>query len=105
MDIWALGILLYELLHGFAPFEGENVEEVKRSMENGVVKLGSHLSSEVGDLIEKILQVKPESRIKISEIENHSWIHKQIIKNSLLMLKSIKSVEKRTTSKENEPET
>lgn len=27
LDIWCLGILLYELIHGFAPFRGSNDKE------------------------------------------------------------------------------
>jgi len=28
IDIWALGILLFELIQGYAPFRGETGEEV-----------------------------------------------------------------------------
>ena len=35
IDLWALGILLYELNHGKAPFEGSEIEVIKDKLKKG----------------------------------------------------------------------
>lgn len=35
IDTWAIGILLYELIHGKAPFPGETLNEVKEKIKKG----------------------------------------------------------------------
>lgn len=62
VDIWALGVLLYELLHGCAPFKGKTAAEVQDSMMNGGYVVNSRLSSAVQDLIRSILQTSPDKR-------------------------------------------
>lgn len=34
-DIWALGVLLYELFHGYAPFRGIRLEIVAMKVKKG----------------------------------------------------------------------
>ena len=86
VDIWALGILLYEMLHGFSPFKSKNIklnyeqlkEEIFNNIENGsyVIYKEKQLSKECVSLIRKVLEKNDEERINVKEIFPQPWVRK-----------------------------
>ncbi|KAL4441400.1 hypothetical protein ABPG74_013695 [Tetrahymena malaccensis] len=76
IDIWALGVLIYELLHGCAPFKGKTFKEIQRKIEKGDVQFSDQISDLSKQLICKVLQANPSRRISIEDIMSHAWMHK-----------------------------
>jgi serine/threonine protein kinase len=77
LDIWCLGILLYEMLHGYAPFKGRTDQEKCSNISmNKPIEFDPSLSPEVVDLIKKILQPVPINRISMLNIFKHPWMKK-----------------------------
>lgn len=37
LDIWCLGIMLYEMLHGDTPFRANSIEETKKYLKNSIM--------------------------------------------------------------------
>lgn len=73
-DIWALGVLLYELFHGYAPFRGTRMDTVMHAIMRNVVAFKKNLPQDVKDLIIKILIFDPKKRQSIEEILQHPAI-------------------------------
>ena len=44
IDIWALGILLYELIHCRAPFPAKSIEAIKEKLSEGIYELKEKMS-------------------------------------------------------------
>lgn len=78
VDLWAFGILLYEILCGRTPFYSRNREEIYMRIENGPLRFPRNLSPEVASLIRGLLDRNPNTRLGlgpegISEIKRHPF--------------------------------
>lgn len=67
-DVWCLGILLFTLLCGSFPFRGSNEKELYSKIITGEFVKPDYLSEIECDLLDKLLQVNPESRLNCGEV-------------------------------------
>ena len=75
VDIWSAGVILYFMISGKLPFNGDSDEELYKKIIDAKVKNIQGASKEVNDLIKKILNPNPRKRITISKIKNHPWFN------------------------------
>uniref|UniRef100_A0A8C1SUP6 Protein kinase C n=1 Tax=Cyprinus carpio TaxID=7962 RepID=A0A8C1SUP6_CYPCA len=63
VDWWALGVLLYEMLSGHAPFEAENEDDLFESILTEEIIYASWLSTDAVDILKGFLTKNPSRRL------------------------------------------
>ncbi|KAM5253880.1 serine/threonine-protein kinase MARK2-like [Hipposideros larvatus] len=75
MDMWGLGVLLYNMLTNTYPFTGKNLEEVKHKVLKGDYDIPSYFSSGVTILLKKLIHLNPKGRESLQSILPDPWLN------------------------------
>ena len=84
-DLWSIGVIMYIMLVGTPPFNGDDDDDILRA-----VSIGKYdttypqyisLSENAKDLISKLLKFNPSERITAQDALQHPWFDTPDIKN------------------------
>eukprot|EP01096_Ripella_sp_DP13-Kostka_P016947 TRINITY_DN846_c0_g2_i2.p2 TRINITY_DN846_c0_g2~~TRINITY_DN846_c0_g2_i2.p2 ORF type:complete len:389 (+),score=188.83 TRINITY_DN846_c0_g2_i2:949-2115(+) len=74
VDIWAAGITLYYMVFGNVPFMADNLLDLHECILNDPVVFPHSIEPDLQDLIEKMLDKNPDTRIRLGDIMQHTWV-------------------------------
>ncbi|XP_066552541.1 serine/threonine-protein kinase MARK1 isoform X7 [Amia ocellicauda] len=75
VDVWSLGVILYTLVSGSLPFDGQNLKELRERVLRGKYRIPFYMSTDCENLLKKLLVLNPVKRGSLEQIMKDRWMN------------------------------
>ncbi|XP_067328570.1 serine/threonine-protein kinase MARK2 isoform X7 [Anolis sagrei] len=75
VDVWSLGVILYTLVSGSLPFDGQNLKELRERVLRGKYRIPFYMSTDCENLLKKFLILNPSKRGTLEQIMKDRWMN------------------------------
>jgi aurora kinase len=78
VDIWCIGVLLFELATATVPFQGNDIDTLKDNILKLKIAWPKDINTDAKNLIMKILKLDPKQRLPLEDMLKHPFITKYV---------------------------
>uniref|UniRef100_A0AAR2LM94 non-specific serine/threonine protein kinase n=1 Tax=Pygocentrus nattereri TaxID=42514 RepID=A0AAR2LM94_PYGNA len=75
VDVWSLGVILYTLVSGSLPFDGQNLKELRERVLRGKYRIPFYMSTDCENLLKRLLVLNPIKRGSLEQVMKDRWMN------------------------------